>query len=133
MLNQSQRMERLKRGVKNKCPRCGEGAILENIFVRHENCPHCGMQYEREQGFFSAAMAINYALICVFYFLPLLLIWLLGWLPGMVTIVLCFLGALIIPILTYRYSQCLWLGLYYFLVSEDIEGLEKEKKPDAGL
>ena len=85
------------------------------------------MKFEREQGFFSAAMAINYALICVFYFLPLLFVWLLGWLSGLITIIVCFLGAMIIPVLNYRYSQCLWLGLYYFLISEDIERLENEK------
>ena len=89
------------------------------------------MKYEREQGFFSGAMAVNYALVCAFYFFPLLLIWLLGWLPGMVTIILCFLGAMIIPALNYRYSQCLWLGLYYFLISEGIERWKNEQKSDA--
>lgn len=83
------------------------------------------MDYNREDGFYSGAMAINYALICAFYLFPMLLIWWAGWLPSKATIALCFLGAAVIPILTYRYSQCLWLALYYFLVSEDLEETDR--------
>ena len=121
------RIQYFKRGILNRCPRCGSGAILKSLFIRYENCPHCDMKYDRGDGFFSAAMAINYALISVFYLLPLLLIWLLGWLPGTATIVLCFLGAITIPILSYRYSQALWLGLYYYLTSENLDVKDAEE------
>lgn len=110
----------------NKCPRCGEGAILKNLFVRHQNCPHCKMDFNREDGFYSGAMAINYALVCGLYLFPLLIIWWLGGLSGLTTIVLCFLGTAAMTILGYRYSQCLWLGLYYFLVAEDIDHSERK-------
>lgn len=126
-MNVHSRIDYLKRGLKNRCPRCGEGAVLKSLFVRHENCPHCDMKYDREQGFFSAAMAINYVIICVCYLLPMLLIWLAGLLPGMATIVLCFLGAMTIPVFTYRYSQSAWLGLYYFLTGEISEEEDKNR------
>ena len=122
----NQRITYFKRGISNKCPRCGVGAILKTLFVRHEICPHCQMKYDRGDGFFSAAMAINYALIAVLYFLPLMLLWLIGWLPGKATVVLCFLGVMTIPILSYRYSQALWLGLYYYVTSENLEESQKE-------
>jgi fatty acid desaturase len=76
------------------------------------------MKFEREPGFLSAAMAINYAIVCVFFLLPLLLIWLVGLLPGAFTVVLSFLGAM--TILTYRYSQSIWLGFYFFVTSENL-------------
>lgn len=120
----SARIDRLRRGITNRCPRCGDGPILKSLFARHDACPHCKMDYNREDGFYSGAMAINYALVCAFYLFPMLLVWWVGWLPGRATIVLCFLGAALMPILTYRYSQCLWLALYYFLVSEDLERME---------
>lgn len=28
-----------------RCPRCGEGALFENILVLKESCAHCGMSY----------------------------------------------------------------------------------------
>lgn len=79
------------------------------------------MQFDREPGFFSAAMAVNYVIVCVFYLLPLLLIWLIGWLPGRATIIMCFLGAGVVPILTYRYSQSIWLGFYYYITSAKLD------------
>lgn len=112
-------IEYLKRGIINRCPRCGEGAIIRNLFVRHDACPQCKMDFNREDGFYSGAMAINYALVCVFCLLPLLLIWCLGWLSGWTTIILCFLGSAVMPILTYRYSQALWLGFYCWITAED--------------
>lgn len=115
------RLQPLKRGICNQCPRCGEGAIVKNLFVRYEACPHCGMDFNLEDGFYSGAMAINYALVCVFYLLPLLLIWAFGWLSGWTTIILCFLGSGIFPILAYRYSQALWLGFYCWVTSENLD------------
>ncbi len=79
------------------------------------------MDFTREGGFYSGAMAINYAIVCVLYLLPLLLIWLLGWLSARPVIILAFLGSAAIPVLTYRYSQCLWLGFYCAVTSEDLD------------
>jgi len=53
----------------HKCPRCRTGAIFRYSFFQkpakftdtHKNCPVCGVQYEREPGFFFGAMYISYA------------------------------------------------------------------------
>jgi uncharacterized protein (DUF983 family) len=113
------RIQYFKRAIRNKCPGCGTGAILKNIFVRHEHCPDCGIRYEREEGFFSAAMAINHAIVALFCLFPLSLFWLLGWFSGFTTIALCFLSTAVVPILAYRDSQALWLGVDYSITLED--------------
>ena len=56
--------------LNHKCPRCRTGDIFRySIFQKpakftstHKNCPHCGLQYEREPGFFFGAMYVSYAL-----------------------------------------------------------------------
>lgn len=78
------------------------------------------MDFVKEDGFYSGAMPINYAIVCVFYLLPLLFIWWFGGLSGWMTVVLCFLGSAVIPVLCYRYSQCLWLGFYHWVTAEDL-------------
>jgi uncharacterized protein (DUF983 family) len=115
------RIEIFKRGTLGKCPRCGRGAILKTIFIRNDACPHCRMHFAREDGFFLAATAINYGLVCVGYLLPLLILWLLGWLPNWLSIALCLFGVLALPVLLYRYSQSLWLGLYYAIVPGELD------------
>ena len=55
--------------VEAKCPRCRVGNIYENsMYSLHgqkilKNCPHCGMIYEREPGYFYGAMYVSYAFI----------------------------------------------------------------------
>ena len=51
-----------------RCPRCRQGKIFAapwwqvTKFSRmHEHCPHCGLRYEVEPGFFFGAMFISYA------------------------------------------------------------------------
>jgi len=52
-----------------KCPRCREGKIFANPAYSLDGqkilkeCPNCGLVYEREPGYFYAAMYVGYAFI----------------------------------------------------------------------
>ena len=111
----------LKRTIANKCPRCGEGKVLDGVFVRRDTCPVCGLKYDRgEDGFFLGGVPVSYSLICTFWILPIITLWFfdifsLEWMLG-----LCLGGALILPIISYRYCQLLWLGLYYCFAKNDM-------------
>ena len=66
----------LKKGSKlnsiltGTCPRCQEESMyvdknvynIKNIYTMHENCSHCGLQYQIEPSFFYGAMYVNYGL-----------------------------------------------------------------------
>jgi len=59
---------KLQAMVNGKCPRCRRG----NMFIgpaygwktnnMYEKCPHCGLTFEIEPGYFYAAMYVSYAL-----------------------------------------------------------------------
>jgi uncharacterized protein (DUF983 family) len=103
----------LSRGVRLRCPRCGEGQLFSGFFSMHPRCPHCALTFEREQGYFVGAIYINYAATtllaiagfltldyCVRLSLPLqLLLW------GSF--------AILFPLFFFRYSRSLWLSLDY--------------------
>ncbi|HEY2739824.1 MAG TPA: DUF983 domain-containing protein [Thermoanaerobaculia bacterium] len=40
----------LRRGLRLRCPRCGEGRLFEGWNRLNESCPVCGLVYERENG-----------------------------------------------------------------------------------
>jgi len=103
----------LHRTIRNRCPRCGEGPVLKNLFNRHDRCSCCDFEYSREDGFFIGGIPISYAFICMFWIVPLLLTWVLGFLELDWLLGLCFGGAIALPFLSYAYCQCLWLGLYF--------------------
>ena len=52
--------------IRSKCPRCRQGAIFASpaytLFGQKmlENCPYCGLHYEREPGYWYVAMFVSY-------------------------------------------------------------------------
>lgn len=56
--------------LKHKCPKCRKGSMFKyknsqlnrNLFAANERCPHCGIKFEIEPGFFYGAMYISYAM-----------------------------------------------------------------------
>ncbi|MGE8378599.1 hypothetical protein D3C87_573180 [compost metagenome] len=54
--------------IHSKCPRCHVGKVFEGKVYSlrkqqmNDVCPHCGVKYEVEPGYFYAAMYVSYAL-----------------------------------------------------------------------
>jgi uncharacterized protein (DUF983 family) len=53
-----------------RCPRCRSGRIFRFSLFRgfpkmNDRCPHCGLKFEREEGYFLGAMYISYGLALV--------------------------------------------------------------------
>ena len=40
----------LGRGLRRKCPRCGEGELFQKWITLHDRCPVCDLQYLQNQG-----------------------------------------------------------------------------------
>ena len=49
----------LARGFTRRCARCGSGHLFRGYFTMVENCPRCGLHFEREEGYWAGALAIN--------------------------------------------------------------------------
>jgi uncharacterized protein (DUF983 family) len=85
--------------VHQLCPRCREGRIFRSSIVRgfprmHENCPVCGLKFQREQGYFLGAMYISFGL-------------------GTITIVL--LGVLLWALMKWRLEDAALWAFFLFL------------------
>lgn len=46
-------------GTTKRCARCGSGHLFERWFTMVDDCPRCGLHFEREQGYWAGALAIN--------------------------------------------------------------------------
>ncbi len=99
------------RTCKNRCPRCGEGKVLKDIFTRQDACEVCNFKYDRENGFFLGGIPVSYALICTFWIVPWLVAYFFGWAPVLWTVFGAITGAVAFTYLGYAYCQCLWLGI----------------------
>jgi uncharacterized protein (DUF983 family) len=100
----------LGRALSLRCPLCGQGKLFRRWLVMHAECPHCGVKFEREPGFFLGSIYINYGvtalLVAVAY--PLLLF------NGLVKETPLLFGAVVFtvvfPILLFPWARSLWLG-----------------------
>jgi uncharacterized protein (DUF983 family) len=43
-------VQALLRGLRRRCPRCGEGPLFAGWNRLHEECPVCGLAFERRSG-----------------------------------------------------------------------------------
>ncbi|HEX4979240.1 MAG TPA: DUF983 domain-containing protein, partial [Acidimicrobiales bacterium] len=113
----------LVRGVLRRCPNCGGGKLFRGWWTMKERCPRCGMNFEREEGFFLGAYVVNFGLV-----LALLAVYILvgviltvpdppvGWLSagGM-------LGSAAVALVFYPSSKTVWSAIDLLMtpLSED--------------
>lgn len=105
----------LMRGLLLRCTICGKGRLYRTFFKMYEKCPHCGFVFEREEGYFSSAMAINLViseLLIAAFTVPL---------AANITIPITQLllwGApapFLLPVLFYHHSKSLWMSMDHWL------------------
>ena len=49
----------MRRALGRRCPYCGSPGIYDGYFALRERCPRCGIHFEREEGYFLGAYALN--------------------------------------------------------------------------
>lgn len=101
-----------------RCPRCHTGDLFpsgsfsfDRPFEMHKECPHCGLDYEPEPGFYFGAMFISYIISGWFCLLFILFFhWGLDWsLNGSFALLLGILA--IIFVWFFRFSRSVWLHI----------------------
>jgi uncharacterized protein (DUF983 family) len=103
----------LWRGLRRKCPRCGQGKLFHHWFTMVSDCPNCKLHFEREPGYWVGAVAINTAVIG-FLFAVVLVAYSAATIPDIpwVTLLLIELPVMALgPIAFYPYSKTLWVGI----------------------
>jgi uncharacterized protein (DUF983 family) len=104
----------LGHSLRLRCPRCGIGCLYSKPFRMEEQCAHCGLKFEPEQGYFIGAIYINYAATIAIAVPGFFLLdafthitidqQLMLWVPF----------ALIFPLLFFHHSRSLWLALVHY-------------------
>lgn len=101
-----------------KCPQCREGDLFPEPVYRSPlrmdaQCPRCGLQFEREPGFFYGAMYVSYALSVAIFMITVFVLYFLAGDPGLQTYIITITSvALILYPFTYRYSRILFIYIF---------------------
>ncbi|GCF07738.1 DUF983 domain-containing protein [Dictyobacter arantiisoli] len=105
----------LLRGLTQRCPICGRGKLFCGIFKMNEQCPVCHFTFEREEGYYTSAMAIN---LVISEFIAAGIVLPMAFNPGIPVLTAMLIGcpiALILPLLLYRPSRGMWLAMDHYL------------------
>jgi hypothetical protein len=74
------------------------------------NCPHCGVKFEREPGFFLGSIYINYGLTALIVAVAYPLLLFAGNLPERPLLLGAVAFTVAFPILLFPWARSLWLG-----------------------
>ncbi len=102
-----------------KCPRCTRGPLFYGLFKMHPECPQCYLKYEREQGFFVGAIYLNYAATVAIMIPGYFLLYYYTEISLAQQLILWSVFAIFFPLLFFRHSRSLWLGLVYILSPDE--------------
>jgi uncharacterized protein (DUF983 family) len=111
-----------------RCPRCRTGRMFRGSFAMNDPCPVCGLVFQREEGYFLAAMYVSYALSVVLIGSAYLAV--TTWLPGIgVVLTMLLTLALYLPFspAVFRYSRGIWIYLdrMFFPTASDAGAYER--------
>lgn len=101
------------RGLTRRCARCGSGHLFHRWFVMVDDCPGCGLHFEREQGYWVGALAMN--IVAVGGLVGILLAGTLALtvpdVPVVEIIALVVPVALLGPVVFYPFSKTTWVAV----------------------
>ena len=101
----------LARALRLRCPRCGQGRLYAHGLTMLERCPVCGLQYEREQGYFVGAVYVNYAITTVTVLGGVIVLDQLFGLSLATQLMVAVPLALLLPLLVHRHARSIWLAV----------------------
>jgi uncharacterized protein (DUF983 family) len=109
----------LKRALLLRCPRCGKGKIFRRWLTSYQRCAVCNFVFEREEGFYTGAVAINLIvseLIVTAVAIPVA-VWaaLTPDVPSIPIFIALSPLPVILPIIFFRHTKSLWIGMAYLL------------------
>ena len=107
-------MNRASAIVRLRCPRCAAGRIFASLFGMNRRCPVCGLEFEREQGYFVGAMYFGYALSIAAVLPVVAAMVLLGYAAASIYVASCLVLVVFSPFL-FRYSRVLWIHFDYVI------------------
>jgi uncharacterized protein (DUF983 family) len=94
------------------CPRCRRGPVFRTTWVMNEDCPVCGLDFDRgEPGYFTGAMYVSYALAIPLLSLLTLIEYLMlrTWSLFQLVALAVLLSVPLVPWI-WQYSRVLWIA-----------------------
>lgn len=98
-----------RRAARLRCPICGEAQLFDGLTMR-DSCPACGFHFEREPGYWTNAVTLNFMMTGGFVVMLVAPLAYTG-LPVLATLGIGVFLAALVPTLCFRHIKALWLAI----------------------
>jgi len=98
------------RGLRLRCPVCGQGKLFRTYFRMHESCSCCGVGFAREHGQWVGSLDINTFVVAFVLMIGVAIVPM--WSLPVSLAVFCG-AAIVIPLLTFRFSRGVWTAIVH--------------------
>ncbi len=88
------------------------------------------MRLERGDGYYLGPLCINYGSVVFTFVLPTLLLGFFDYIAIKLALAIAFTGALLLPVLLYRFSWSCWLTIYYTCLPDELHANRPEDCDD---
>lgn len=104
----------MRRALIRHCPYCGGSGVFDGYFALRERCPRCRVRFEREEGYFLGAYALNLIVAEILGLgLAIVLIFKteLRHLPLIWQEVIAVALAIAFPVILFPFSRTIWIAI----------------------
>lgn len=98
------------RGLRLRCPVCGQGRLFRTYFRMYDQCECCGVGFAREHGQWVGSLDIN--TFAVAFLLMIGAAFSPPW-PLAVSLSVWCTAAVVVPLITFRFSRGLWTAIVH--------------------
>jgi uncharacterized protein (DUF983 family) len=84
----------------------------------YERCPVCGWRFEREEGYWTGAIAVNMsvtALLIVIILVPIAIVFATSQIPVLLLMVASLPLPVLVPLLLFRHSKSFWMSFDFMM------------------
>jgi uncharacterized protein (DUF983 family) len=100
-------------GCTRRCARCGAGGIFRGYFTLLPECPHCGLRFEREEGYFLGGVVINIGFVSALFAVAMVvtLAFMVPEVPAVPLVAVLGTVMVVSPIVFYPFSKTIWMAV----------------------
>lgn len=115
----SSKLTYIFRGLTHACPRCGSRKTHRNYFKIKEYCPKCELKFEKEHGYWTGALAVNFIITGGIVIVSLVagLIATAPNIPVIPMMATLLPVGFFLPIISYPFSYTTWMAIDYGFLS----------------
>jgi len=100
----------IARGLRLRCPACGQGPIFRGYFAMNDRCGVCGRRFNRAPGYLLGSIYINYGVTALLVVIAYFSLYFTDALRGTPLLVLLTAFSVLFPLWFFRYARALWIA-----------------------